>query len=76
MHPILGKYILRPRDVCELLNMAHSTLYLKIANGDFPKPIKLSKNPSKNSAVGWKPTTIEQWLEECELANVEDCQNG
>ncbi len=68
MHPIFDRYILRPRDVCELINIAHSTLYLKIANGDFPKPFKLSKNPSKNGAVGWKRSTIEQWLEECAKA--------
>lgn len=73
MHPILFKYILRPRDVCELLSIAHSTLYLKIANGDFPKPFKLSKSSSKNSAVGWKRATVLQWLDECELANSKDC---
>lgn len=69
MHPILYQYILRPREVCELLSIARSTLYLKIAEGDFPKPIKLSKNPSKNGAVGWKRSTIEQWLDECAKAD-------
>ncbi len=68
MHSIPHQLILRPRDVCVLLGIARSTLYLKIAEGDFPKPIQLSKNPSKNCAVGWKRVTIDQWLEECAKA--------
>ncbi len=65
MYSISNKLVLRPRDICELLSMPRSTLYLKIANGDFPKPFKLSKNSTKRSAVGWKRSTIDQWLDEC-----------
>lgn len=58
-------FILRPRGVCKLLNIARSTLYLKISRGDFPPPIRLSKLSEKRSAVGWFRSEVLNWLEQC-----------
>lgn len=74
MHSISEKLILRPRDVCELLSIARSTLYLKISRGDFPPPIRLSKLTNKRSAVGWFKSDVVTWLEKC--ANVKNEEIG
>lgn len=58
-------FILRPRCVCKLLNIARSTLYLKISRGDFPPPLRLSKLSEKRSAVGWLRSEVLNWLEQC-----------
>lgn len=39
--------------------LSRSTIYEKIKNGTFPKPIKLGPR-----AVGWLETEIDAWLEE------------
>lgn len=35
-----------------------SSLYLMIANGEFPKPIKLGKR-----SVAWIESEVDQWIE-------------
>ena len=47
---------LRREAVCETTGLPTSTLYAKIAAGDFPKPVKLGKR-----AVGWLSTDIDDW---------------
>ncbi|GAC1607373.1 MAG: hypothetical protein NVS3B3_10110 [Aquirhabdus sp.] len=53
--------ILRLREVCQKIGVGRSTIYFWIANGSFPKPLKLS--PTSNGAVGWLASDIDQWLE-------------
>jgi len=63
--PSQDDFILRPRGVCKLLNIARSTLYFKISRGDFPPPIRLSKLSNNRSAVGWFRSDVLNWLEQC-----------
>ena len=47
---------LRREAVCETPGLLTSTLYAKIAAGEFPKPVKLGKR-----AVGWLSTDVDNW---------------
>lgn len=50
--------ILRRPDVERITGLSRSTLYAMIAEGDFPKPVRLGKR-----AVGWREADISAWLE-------------
>ncbi len=52
--------LLRISDVSKKTTLAKSTLWLRIAQGQFPKPIKLSPAISV-----WRQSDIEAWIEEC-----------
>lgn len=39
--------------------LSRSTIYLRISDGTFPKPISLG-----GRAVGWVETDIQQWIDE------------
>jgi len=54
-----GVQLLRIGDVSKKTTLAKSTLWLKIAQGQFPKPIKLSPAISV-----WKQSDIDAWIEE------------
>lgn len=51
--------ILRCRAVTQRTGLARSTLYAKVAEGSFPKPIALGPR-----AVGWLEEEIDNWLAE------------
>ena len=51
--------LLRISDVTKKTTLAQSTLWLKVARGQFPKPIKLSPAISV-----WKESDIDAWIEE------------
>lgn len=51
--------LLRISDVSKKTTLAQSTLWLKVARGQFPKPIKLSPAISV-----WKESDIDAWIEE------------
>lgn len=51
--------ILRLPEVKTRVGLSRSSIYLKINNGSFPKPIPLSER-----AVGWLESDINIWLEE------------
>lgn len=50
--------ILRRPEVQTRTGLSRSTIYAMIAEGTFPKPIRLGKR-----AVGWPESTISDWLE-------------
>ena len=50
--------VFRRPDVERITGLSRSTLYAMIAEGEFPKPIKLGKR-----AVGWREADIAGWLE-------------
>lgn len=50
--------LLRISDVANKTTLAKSTLWLKIARGEFPKPIKLSPAISV-----WKESDVDTWIE-------------
>lgn len=55
--------IIRPNELCEILGVSKPTLYRYISAGELPPRIKLSKT---GSAVGWRESTINEWLDEKE----------
>ena len=50
--------IFRRPKVERITGLSRSTLYAMMAEGEFPKPIKLGKR-----AVGWRESDIAAWLE-------------
>lgn len=50
--------IFRRKELESILGLSRSTIYAKMAEGDFPKPIKLGAR-----AVGWPEAEIAAWLE-------------
>lgn len=53
----MNERIYRRPDVETLVGLSRSTLYAMIADGTFPKPVKLGKR-----AVGWRARDIEAWV--------------
>ena len=50
--------ILRRPEVESRTGLSRSTIYAMMAEGLFPKPVRLGKR-----AVGWTDSTIDEWLE-------------
>ena len=50
--------ILRLPEVKRSTGLARSTIYFRIAQGTFPKPVSLGAR-----AVGWLETEVQQWLQ-------------
>jgi prophage regulatory protein len=50
--------ILRRPEVEAYTGLSRSTIYAMIADGAFPKPVRLGKR-----AVGWPEATIIEWLD-------------
>jgi prophage regulatory protein len=53
------KFLRRP-EVEHRTGLGRSTLYAKMADGSFPKPVKLGKR-----AVGWPEDRIQAWMDAC-----------
>jgi prophage regulatory protein len=53
--------ILRRPEVEALTGCSRSTLYARIAAGEFPKPVKLG-GPNSRS-VGWPESVVMDWIE-------------
>lgn len=53
--------ILRRKQVEKRTGLSRSTIYLRIQEGKFPKPITLGGG----RAVGWLENEIEAWLVAC-----------
>ncbi len=51
-------FILRLKDVKERTGLPRSTIYLRISQGSFPKPINLG-----GRTVGWVEAEVQQWLD-------------
>lgn len=51
--------ILRLPTVKDRTGLSRSTIYLRIASGEFPKPIPLG-----GRAVGWLESEVNDWLEQ------------
>jgi prophage regulatory protein len=50
--------ILRLPDVKKRTGLSRSTIYLRISNDAFPKPISLG-----GRAVGWLDSEIDEWIQ-------------
>ncbi len=55
----MNHQILRLPEVKSRVGLSRSSIYLKISNASFPKPIVLGER-----AVGWLESDINNWLEE------------
>ena len=51
---------LRLREVCRRSGLARSTLYRRIAEGDFPGPVKLGTRAGA-SASAWPAHEVDAW---------------
>ena len=49
--------LFRIEDVSNITTLAKSTIWMKIAQGSFPKPLRLT-----NSIRAWKGSDIETWI--------------
>jgi len=63
--------ILKQPQVSACSGIPRSTLYLKIARGEFPKPIKLGTR-----AVGWLASDVDAWVAERIKASRTPAQGG
>jgi prophage regulatory protein len=50
--------ILRLPNVKASTGLSRSTIYLRISQGTFPRPVKLG-----GRAVGWVQTEVQEWLQ-------------
>ena len=48
--------LLRLRDVCQIVGLSRSTIYKRLADGRFPKPVRLGER-----AVRWPSNEIATW---------------
>ena len=53
--------ILRMKDLPAKVGYRPSTIYALVAEGKFPKPVKIVAG---GRAAGWKETQIDAWIEE------------
>ena len=53
--------ILRLPEVQQLVGLSRTTLYDRMAAGEFPRPVKLG-GPNSRS-VGWPESLVTQWIE-------------
>jgi len=57
----MSNRVIRRPEVQTLTGIPRSTLYAKIAAGDFPAPIKIGQR-----AVGWREAEVNDWLSNCQ----------
>jgi len=63
--PLPPPSILRLKDLLQRIRLSRSTIYVKIAAGEFPPPIALGLR-----AVGWLESDIQKWIESRVLKEV------
>lgn len=56
--------IIRRPEVQHLTGLSRSTLYARIAEGNFPKPVPLG-----GRLVGWLESDIQNWINSCSEAS-------
>ena len=57
----MSNRVIRRPEVQTLTGIPRSTLYAKIATGDFPAPIKIGQR-----SVGWLEAEVNDWLSKCQ----------
>ncbi len=50
--------LLRQKQVSARTGMARSTIYLRMAEGTFPKPVHIGER-----SVGWLESDVEAWIQ-------------
>ncbi len=59
-NPTMTQAILRLPQVSACTGLSRSSIYLRIAQGIFPRPVSLGGTLTR--AVGWRQTEIDEWL--------------
>jgi prophage regulatory protein len=67
---IAQRKLLRLKAVLEATGLTRSTLYRKIANGTFPRPV-----PIGDRAVAWRESAVVRWMDEQEAKWDEESVN-
>lgn len=52
-----GRELLRLAEVCKLLGLSRSTIYAAVANGKFPRAVRIGVR-----AVRWRSADVSTWL--------------
>lgn len=65
------KKLVRLPEVKEITGLSRSSIYLKISQGLFPKPILLGQR-----SVGWIETEISEWVNERIIKSRQINSNG
>jgi len=55
--------LIRIRDVSDRTGLQRATIYKRVANGAFPKPVKIG------SASRWVESDIQSWIEDQIMAS-------
>jgi prophage regulatory protein len=55
----MDEAILRLPDVKRRVGLSRSSIYARVASGDFPKPVRLGANAR---AVGFLESEVDNWL--------------
>ena len=50
--------IIRKPELIEITGLSSATIYRRIAEGSFPRPVALGTN-----SVGWRSCDVESWLD-------------
>jgi prophage regulatory protein len=58
---VAQRRLLRLKQVLEVTGFTRSTLYRKIGNGTFPRPVHIG-----DRAVAWRESDVERWMDEQE----------
>ena len=58
--------LLRRREVEELTGLSRASIYRKLPDGEFPRPVKVG-----STAVRWKESDIAAWIESRPAATTE-----
>lgn len=62
----MAKIVLRLPTVRSRVGYSRSTIYIRVADGTFPKPIRLGAR-----AIGWLESDIDEWI----ASRVEESRN-
>ena len=57
--------IIRRPELLRITGLSAATIYRKISQGWFPRPVQLGKN-----SIGWKASSIQAWLDSLEEAGI------
>lgn len=61
MAKLIREVFLRRKSVEARTGLSRSSIYALGANGQFPKPIKLTEN---GTSVAWKESDIQKWIDD------------
>ena len=53
--------ILRPKDVSQAIGFSRTTLWRRVRDGSFPRPLRIGGE--KSHLVGWRQSAVEEWLD-------------